>query len=74
MSGYSQKVARLNKAADIKNLGVRLGRFCVSNDIPVSIVMEFFNVSKQTVYNWFFGTHAPSLEHKQLISIFLGRE
>jgi hypothetical protein len=41
MSGYSQKVARLNKAADIKNLGVRLGRFCISNDIPVSDVMEF---------------------------------
>jgi hypothetical protein len=74
MSGYSQKVARLNKAADIKNLGVRLGRVCISNDIPVSIVMEFFSVSKQTVYNWFFGTHVPSLEHQQNISIFLGRD
>jgi hypothetical protein len=74
MSGYSQKVARLNKAADIKNLGVRLGRFCVSNNIPVSVVMEFFDVSKQTVYNWFFVTHVPSSEHQQLISTFLGRD
>jgi len=73
MIGYSQKVARLNKAADIKNLGVRLGRFCISKEIPVAYVMASFGVTKQTVYNWFFGTHVPSANHQKDIATFLGR-
>jgi hypothetical protein len=55
------------------NLGVRLGRFCVKQEIPVADVMEFFDVSKQTVYSWFAGTHTPSKRHAVLINEFLGR-
>jgi len=71
MIGYSQKVAQLNKAASIKNLGVRLGRYCISNDVPVTDVMVLFNVTRQTVYNWFSGTHIPSKDHQKNISTFL---
>jgi hypothetical protein len=33
--------------------------------------MEFFDVTKQTVYNWFAGTHVASKSHTKLISEFL---
>ena len=72
MIGYSQKVAQLNKEASIKNLGVRLGRYCISRDVPVTDVMVLFNVTRQTVYNWFSGTHAPSKERQKNILTFLG--
>ena len=70
MIGYSQKVVRLNKEADQKNLGVRLGKFCIARDIPVSDVMSYFDVTKQTVYNWFYGISTPSLQHGRLINNF----
>jgi hypothetical protein len=71
MIGYSQKVAQLNKEASIKNLGVRLGRYCISHDVPVTDVMVLFNVTRQTVYNWFSGIHIPSKDHQKHISTFL---
>ena len=49
MIGYSQRVVRTNKEADQKNLGVRLGKFCIARDIPVTDVMSYFDVTKQTV-------------------------
>ena len=70
MIGYSQKVVRLNKEADQKNLGVRLGKFCIARGIPVSDVMSYFDVTKQTVYNWFYGISTPSLQHGRLINNF----
>ena len=71
MIGYSLKIAKLNKAASIKNMGVRLGRYCISHDVPVTDVMAHFNVTRQTVYNWFSGTHVPSKDHQENISTFL---
>ena len=47
MIGYSKLIMQSNKSADGKLLGVRLGRYCIGNDIPVKDVMEFFGVSKQ---------------------------
>jgi len=73
MIGYSQRVVKTNRDADMGNLGVRLGRFCIQKELPVSDVMEFFDVSKQTVYSWFAGTHIPSKRHAELINKFLGR-
>ncbi len=73
MIGYSQRVVRINRDADLSNLGVRLGRFCIQKEIPVTDVMEFFEVSKQTVYSWFAGTHTPSKRHADIINKFLGR-
>ena len=60
MIGYSQQILLSNRSANPKNVGVQLGRFCINRQIPVTDVMEFFGVSKQTVYNWFIGTHQPN--------------
>jgi hypothetical protein len=73
MIGYSQRVVKINRDADLRNLGVRLGRYCILHELPVKDVMEFFDVSKQTVYSWFAGTHIPSKRHAALINKFLGR-
>jgi hypothetical protein len=48
-----------------------LGRYCISHDVPVTDVMVLFNVTRQTVYNWFSGTHIPSKDHQKHISTFL---
>jgi len=73
MIGYSQQTVRLNRDADGKSLGVKLGRVCIARDIPVSDVMEFFSFSKQTVYNWFCGVHVPGKTHAASIQDFLNR-
>ena len=73
MIGYSQLIVAANKAADGKRLGVRLGKYCINNDIPVKDVMEYFIVSKQTVYNWFTGTTEVSLIFRDEISEFLAK-
>jgi hypothetical protein len=53
--GYSVRLIALNKKADSKLLGVRLGRVCIQQNIPVSTVASRLGVSRQTVYNWFMG-------------------
>lgn len=53
--GYSTHIVRLNKKADTKLLGVRLGRACIKKDISVITVAARVGVSRQTVYNWFCG-------------------
>jgi hypothetical protein len=73
MKGYTLQTVRLNRDADGKCVGVRLGRYCIAKDIPVTDVMAFFNVSKQTVYNWFVGIHPPNKTHAKTIRDFLDR-
>lgn len=53
--GYSARLIALNKKADSKLLGVRLGRVCIQQNIPVSTVASRLGVSRQTIYNWFMG-------------------
>lgn len=53
--GYSARLIALNKKADSKLLGVRLGRVCIQQNIPVSTVAARLGVSRQTIYNWFMG-------------------
>jgi transcriptional regulator with XRE-family HTH domain len=57
--GYSARLIDLNKKADARLLGVRLGRVCMKNNVPVSQVATKLGVSRQTIYNWFCGTHSP---------------
>lgn len=57
--GYSARLIGLNKKADKKRLGVRLGKRCIELDIPVADVAIHMGVSRQTVYNWFSGVHDP---------------
>jgi hypothetical protein len=73
MIGYSQQIVKTNRDADGRKLGVCLGRYCISREIPVADVMEYFGVSKQTVYSWYAGTHTPSKRHAVIISKFLGK-
>ena len=59
LRGYSYRLVKANKAADSKHIGVKLGRYCITNDIPVAQIAEMFNVSRMTVYNWFSGLVVP---------------
>jgi glycosyltransferase involved in cell wall biosynthesis len=42
----------------------------IARDIPVTDVMSYFDVTKQTVYNWFYGISRPSLQHSRMIDSF----
>jgi transcriptional regulator with XRE-family HTH domain len=57
--GYSARLIALNKEANSKLLGVKLGRVCIKRNIPVSLVASELGVSRQTVYNWFTGANTP---------------
>jgi hypothetical protein len=57
--GYSVRWAELNAHADDELLGVKLGRVCIHNDVPVAVVASRLRVSRQTVYNWFSGAYSP---------------
>ena len=72
--GYSFKTVQLNKEADKTRLGVALGKSCIGLGIPVATIAVKLGVSRQTVYNWFVGTHDPhesyAKEIERLISAF----
>lgn len=57
--GYSARLIALNKQANPKLLGVRLGRVCIKHNIPVADVASMLGVSRQTIYNWFSGERNP---------------
>ena len=59
MIGYTYRIRKLNRSADKKNIGVRLGRHCIDQNISVIELMDLLGVSKQTIYNWFMGIHTP---------------
>ncbi len=69
--GYSLKVLKSNNAADPNHVGVRLGRACIDNDIPVVLVADRFGITRQTVYNWFVGTSMPPSEKVGAINRFI---
>lgn len=60
MSGYSLNLMLANKSADGKHIGVALGRICIKAGVSVSSIAERFDVSRQTVYNWFEGRVTPN--------------
>lgn len=59
MIGYTYRIRKLNRSADKKSIGVRLGRHCIDQNISVTELMDLLGVSKQTIYNWFVGVHTP---------------
>lgn len=59
MLGYTLALVKTNKAANGRGLGVKLGRVCIRNDVPVQTVAYHFKVSRQTIYNWFSGKRHP---------------
>lgn len=59
MIGYSSEFIKKNKTANGKLLGVKLGRYCIKNNISVAEVSRKMRVTRQTVYNWFVGKGIP---------------
>jgi len=72
--GYTARIVKAINSADSKSsLGVMLGKFCVSKEIPVSDVAEFFGVSRMTVYKWFVGEWIPRKRHTEKILKIIGK-
>lgn len=71
--GYSAKLIALNRQADKSLLGVRLGRACIREDIPVTTVSAALGVSRQTLYNWFMGKSSPQPMMVDLVTRYLAR-
>jgi len=69
--GYSLRIQEANSRASKHKLGVRLGRLCIAQDIPVAVVAKCTGVTRQTVYNWFCGTSVPHGTTTALISSYM---
>ena len=65
--GYSKKIILSIKEASEKSVGVQLGRYCISRDISVSEIADYFKVTRMTIYGWFDGTWIPISKHKEKI-------
>lgn len=71
--GYSYAIVKRVRAADPMHIGVKLGRVCVENDIPVSTVAKELGVSRLTVYAWFEGKFYPKPEMLPKVQALLDR-
>ena len=69
--GYSSRVIGANSLANIDSLGVLLGRYCISKDIPASEISDAMLVSKMTVYKWFTGKTMPRKSQEGRIRAFI---
>ena len=69
--GYSLRIVELNRSAGEELLGVKLGRVCIRNNMPVSVLAARLGVSRQTAYNWFVGVSKPSPSTKIKIEALL---
>jgi predicted transcriptional regulator len=69
--GYSQSLVYANKKANIKSLGVALGRVCILEGVSVSHVADSFGVSRMAVYNWFKGDSVPHPETHAAIEKYI---
>lgn len=61
----------MNKDADAKAVGVRLGQACISNDISVAAAARQLRVSRQTIYNWFCGASTPQATIQDAIEDYI---
>lgn len=71
--GYSHRLVEANKAADATSWGVLLGRKCIELDIPVEVIAGRLDVSRATIYNWFWGHTTPSRTHSEQIERLIPR-
>lgn len=71
LRGYSYFLLEAIKEADPKHIGVRLGRFCVDNNVPVALIANQFKVSRMTIYTWFTGKSMPRKDKIELIESYL---
>jgi hypothetical protein len=61
--GYLSSFVNQVKAADQKKIGVRFALCCISKDIPVTDVADYFSVTRMTVYTWFRGKNNVPRKH-----------
>lgn len=71
-AGYSVLFVRKMETADRTRIGVRLGLYCIANDIPVSKIAKDFGVSREAVYNWFTGKFTPNKKLQARITKLIG--
>lgn len=71
--GYASRIVKANLEASVESPGVALGRFCITKEIPVSDVAEYFGVSRMTIYKWFVGEWLPRKSNAEKISEILKR-
>jgi DNA-binding transcriptional regulator YiaG len=71
--GYSLRLRDLNAKADKRKLGVRLGRLCIKQDVPVAVVARTMGVTRTTVYNWFCGASAPQPALASAIETYIAK-
>ena len=71
--GYSHRLVEANKSADAMSWGVLLGRKCIELDIPVDVIARRMDVSRATIYNWFWGSTTPSKTHSEQIERLIPR-
>ena len=71
--GYSHRLVEANKAAANESWGVILGRKCIELDIPVDVIARRMDVSRATIYNWFWGSTTPSRTHSEQIERLIPR-
>jgi hypothetical protein len=69
--GYASRIIKANLEASVESPGVALGRFCITKEIPVSDVAEYFGVSRMTIYKWFVGEWLPRKSNAEKISTIL---
>lgn len=70
MPYHRNVVSRVGRTTGL-SLGTRLGKYCVNNNVPVTEIAEEFGVSRQTVYNWFFGLYDVDKEKQQEVISYL---
>ena len=73
LRGYSFALHLANLNADPRFIGVRLGKYCIKNNIPVVKVAEQFGVSRMTIYQWFTGQTQPRSSKAQKIEKYLAK-
>jgi DNA-binding transcriptional regulator YiaG len=69
--GYSQRLAELNRSAELESIGVALGRECIRIGLSVRTVAEDLGVSRMTIYNWFTGASKPSKRMDSVVKAYL---
>ena len=70
-NNYSTKIVARNYAADQTMLGVRLGRVCIANNVPATVIAKQLNVTKNTIYKWFTGEFNVSKHLADKVKLYL---
>lgn len=72
MRGYSQHIIEANASAE-ESVGTKLGKVCIEQKIPASLVAQSLEVSRQTVYDWFTGKTKPIRAQAEKIEAFIAQ-